>query len=156
MCYPDESDYIQFLFQRLQDFEVATDSKQPNKPGRSKAYTDASLIVFFAIMTLKGLNEFRVQHRWLIAHPLALCTLKLKKIPSRMTLLRRYKALSPKLAEFITFLGDWATPLGNDFSREVVYQDKNLFKRACLAPQRPRTKPSAREGEKSRPRCHVV
>ena len=128
MCYPDQLDYIEFLFQRLQDFEVATDSKRPKKPGRPKAYTDSSLIVFFAIMTLKGLNEFRAQHRWLIAHPVALCTLKLKQIPSRLTLSRRYKAVDSKLTDFITFVGDWAMPLASDFSQEVVYQDKSLFK----------------------------
>lgn len=135
MCYPrgvgvkppDKSDYIQFLFQRLDDFQGATDSKQTHKPGRPKAYTDASLIVFFSIMTLKGLNQFRAQHRWLIAHPFALFTLKLKKVPSRITLLRRYKALYPKLSQFVTFLGDWATPLGSDFNPQVVYQDKSFF-----------------------------
>ena len=128
MCYPDQSDYINFLFQRLQDFEEATESQQTNQPGRPKAYSDASLILFFVIMTLKGLNQFRAQHRWAVVHRLWIMRLKLKKVPSRITLLRRYKALCPKIVQFITFLGDWATPLGNDFSQEVVYPDKSLFK----------------------------
>ena len=46
MSYPDPLDYINFLFQRLQDFEVETESHQTHSPGRPKAYSDASLIVF--------------------------------------------------------------------------------------------------------------
>lgn len=128
MSYPDELDYINFLFQRLQDFEVETESHQTKSPGRPKAYSDGSLIVFFVIMTLKGVHQFRAQHRWLMAHPLWLIRLRLPQKPSRVTLLRRYKTLSPKISQFITFVGDWATPLGDAFSQEVVYQDKSLFK----------------------------
>lgn len=128
MSYPDPLDYINFLFQRLQDFEVETESHQTNPPGRPKAYSDASLIVFFVIMTLKGIHQFRAQHRWLMAHPLWLIRLRLTQKPSRVTLLRRYKTLSPKITQFITFVSDWATPLGDAFSQEVVYQDKSLFK----------------------------
>ena len=47
MSYPDQLDYINFLFERLQDFETETESHQTNPPGRPKAYSDASLIVFF-------------------------------------------------------------------------------------------------------------
>ena len=47
MSYPDALDYINFLFERLQDFEVETESHQTQPPGRPKAYSDASLIVFF-------------------------------------------------------------------------------------------------------------
>lgn len=79
-------------------------------------------------MTLKGIHQFRAQHRWIAVHPLWLTRLNLKAIPSRVTLLRRYKALSPKIAQFITFIGDWAIPLDDAFSQEVVYQDKSLFK----------------------------
>ena len=46
MSYPDPLDYINFLFQRLQDFELETESHQTPPPGRPKAYSDASLIVF--------------------------------------------------------------------------------------------------------------
>ena len=46
MSYPDVLDYINFLFDRLQDFETETESHHTNPPGRPKAYNDASLIVF--------------------------------------------------------------------------------------------------------------
>ena len=46
MSYPDELDYINFLFDRLQAFEVATASDQTKPPGRPYVYSDASLIVF--------------------------------------------------------------------------------------------------------------
>lgn len=79
-------------------------------------------------MTLKGIHQFRAQHRWLLAHPVWLIRLRLTQHPSRVTLLRRYKALSPKITQFITFVSDWATSLDDAFSQEVVYQDKSLFK----------------------------
>ena len=47
MSYPDALDYINFLFERLQDFEMKTESHQTSLPGRPKTYSDASLIVFF-------------------------------------------------------------------------------------------------------------
>ena len=128
MSYPDALDYINFLFESLQDFETETESHQTPPPGRPKAYSDASLIVFFVVMMLKGIHQFRAQHRWLMAHPVWLIRLRLKKKPSRVTLLRRYKAVSSTIVPFITFVGDWALPLGDAFSQEVVYQDKSLFK----------------------------
>ena len=54
MSYPDPLDYINFLFQRLQDFEVETESNQTQPPGRPKAYSDASLIVFFCYHDAQG------------------------------------------------------------------------------------------------------
>ena len=128
MRYPDQLDYINFLFERLHAFETETESPPTPPPGRPKAYSDASLIVFFVIMTLKGIHQFRAQHRWLLAHPVWLMRLRLTQKPSRVTLLRRYKALSPKISQFITFMGDWAIPLDAAFGQEVVYQDKSLFK----------------------------
>ena len=128
MSYPDELDYINFLFDRLQDFAEATESALPPPPGRPYVYSDASLIVFFVVMTLKGIHQFRAQHRWLMAHPVWLIRLRLTKQPSRVTLLRRYKAVSSTIVPFITFIGDWAIPLGDAFRQDVVYQDKSLFK----------------------------
>ena len=32
--------------------------------GRPKVYSDASLLVFYAAMTLKQINKIRGQHRW--------------------------------------------------------------------------------------------
>ena len=37
MSYPDALDYINFLFERLQDFETETESSQTPAPGRPKA-----------------------------------------------------------------------------------------------------------------------
>ena len=37
MSYPDELDYINFLFERLQDFEVATESHQTKSPGHPQS-----------------------------------------------------------------------------------------------------------------------
>lgn len=127
MSYPDALDYINFLFERLQEFEVAAASNQPKSPGCPQVYSDASLIVFF---------NHDAQ-----GHPSLSCTTSVDcgspgvanppqsdKGSVSGDAVERYKALSPKLAQFITFVGDWATPLGEVFSQEVVYQDKSLFK----------------------------
>lgn len=54
MRYPDSQEYITFLFFMLDAFS-ATQEKVPKK-GRPETYSDASLIVFYAVMTLKGIT----------------------------------------------------------------------------------------------------
>jgi hypothetical protein len=129
MCYPDTDNYITFLFQRLEEFETSLNSTQTQSPGRPKVHLDRSLIVFFAIMTLKAINRFKTQHKWLLANPHWLSMLKLKTSPSRVTLSRRYKQLAPKIEAFVAYLGDWAMPLlSTQTATEVVYEDKSLYK----------------------------
>ena len=96
--------------------------------GRPKTYSDAALIVFYAMMTLKQINTIRGQHRWLYTHPLMFETLRLPVCPSRLTLARRYKELFPLLSEFCEFIADWAVSQGYGFSHTLVYEDKSLFK----------------------------
>ncbi len=59
MCYPDMDDCIEFLFRLLQDFDASIPVTP--KRGRKKVYTDVSLIVFFAVMTLKGYCAFALR-----------------------------------------------------------------------------------------------
>ena len=106
MRYPDSDYYITFLFEHLEDFNVSGQSKSPLPQGRPKSYTDDSLIVLFAILTLKGIHSFKAQHRWLNIHPQWLMRLKLQCVPSRATLGRRYKQLACQLEAFIMYLGD--------------------------------------------------
>ena len=68
MSYPDRAYYITFLFERLEDFNASVDAPPPKTYGRSKLYTDASLIVLLAILTLKGIYSFKAQHRWFKTH----------------------------------------------------------------------------------------
>ena len=59
MCYPDIKEYITFLFLMLDEF-LATQEKV-SKRERPETYPDASLIVFYAVMTLKGITAMRAQ-----------------------------------------------------------------------------------------------
>ena len=59
MYYPDMIEYIRFLFLMLDEFS-ATEEKV-SKSGRPQTYSDASLIVFYAVMTLKGIPAMRAQ-----------------------------------------------------------------------------------------------
>ena len=74
MYYPDRKEYITFLFSLLDEF---TETQQILiSRGRPKIYSDASLLVFYAMMTLKQINAIRAQHRWLYAHPVMFETLR--------------------------------------------------------------------------------
>ena len=126
MYYPDAKEYITFVFSLLDEF--AEKRRTPISRGRPKRYSDAALIVFYAMMTLKEINTIRGQHRWLYTHPLMLETLGLRFCPSRSTLGRRYKVLLPVLSEFSEFIADWAVSHGYGFSHTLVYEDKSLFK----------------------------
>lgn len=128
MSYPDSAYYITFMFEQLDHFNASSHAPPPERYGRPKSYTDASLIVLFAILTLKGLHRFKAQYRWLKLHPQWLCRLKLACVPSRATLCRRYKQLACQLEAFIEYLGDVGMTLIPDSSPEMVYQDKSLFK----------------------------
>ena len=126
MYYPDERKYITFLFSLFDEF---TERKQEViNLGRPKIYSEACLVVFYVLMTLKQINTIRGQHRWLYRHPVMLETLRLPFCPSRSTLRRRYKALMPVLREFCEFIAEWSVLKGYGFSHICVYEDKSLFK----------------------------
>ncbi len=95
MYYPDMQEYITFLFFMLDEF--STPKEKVFKKGRPKTYADASLIVFYAVMTLKGITAMRAQQTYLFHHPLWLESCQLPACPSHVTLGRRYKALTPEL-----------------------------------------------------------
>ena len=126
MYYPDAKEYITFLFSLLDEFVASKETFIGR--GRPKTYSDAALIVFYAVMTLKQINTTRGQHRYLYTHPVMLERLRLPFCPSRSTLGRRYKALLPLLSEFCEFISDSAVSKGYGFSHTCVYEDKSLFK----------------------------
>ena len=128
MRYPDMIEYIRFLFLMLDEF-LATQEKV-SKRGRPETYPDASLIVFYTVMALKGITAMRAQHDYLFHHPLYLERCRLPACPSHVTLGRRYKALTPKLQAFTEYVAtsSFATQAG--FLQEIVYEDKSLFKAA--------------------------
>ena len=129
MQYPDISEYITFLFSMLDEFSIS--QEDVSKRGRPQTYPDASLIVFYAVMALKGIPAMRAQHDYLFHHPLYLQRCRLPACPSHVTLGRRYKALTPKLQAFTEYVAtsSFATEAG--FLQEIVYEDKGfLFKAA--------------------------
>ena len=129
MKYPDMREYITFLFSLLDEF--LTTQENVSKRGRPQKYPDASLIVFYAVMTLKGITAMRAQQDYLFHHPLwkpERC--RLPACPSHVTLGRRYKALTPTLKAFTEYVATWHISNGGHFRQEVVYEDKSLFKAA--------------------------
>lgn len=128
MSYPDRDYYITLLFQLLEEFEALEPFKPTERRGAPQVYSDRSLIVFFAIMILKGVNRFKAQHRWLWVHLDWLPSLQLETVPSRVTLCRRYKQVSPTLEAFVGYLGDIGVSIDIETPPEVVYQDKSLYK----------------------------
>ena len=128
MKYPDMIEYTTFLFSLLDEF-LAT-QENISKRGRPQKYSDASLIVFYAVMTLKGITTMRAQQDYLFHHPLWLVRCRLPRCPSHVTLGRRYKALTPTLEAFTEYVAAWHLTHGGYFRQEVVYEDKSLFKAA--------------------------
>lgn len=126
MYYPDSKEYITFLFLMLEAF--STTQEKVSKRGRPETYSDAALIVFYTVMTLKGITAMRAQHTYLFHHPLLLERCQLPACPSHVTLGRRYKALTPKLQAFTEYVAtsDFAKHAG--VLQQVVYEDKSLFK----------------------------
>ena len=128
MQYPDIREYITFLFSMLDAFSMLKENV--SKTGRPKTYPDASLIVFYAVMMLKGITALRAQHDYLFHHPLWLQRCQLPACPSHVTLGRRYKALTPKLQAFTQYIAASQVAREAGFLQEVVYEDKSLFKAA--------------------------
>ncbi|RKU06617.1 hypothetical protein C6501_18530, partial [Candidatus Poribacteria bacterium] len=128
MSYPDMRYYITFFFRCYKNFEKSNYYHQTEQQGRPKAYTDISLIVFFTVMKLKGINRFKAQTTFLAEHPNWVKRLKFKSTPSRTTLSRRYKQLASVLEQFVAYLGDLGISLDTDTPRDVVFEDKSLYK----------------------------
>ncbi len=128
MLYPDMREYITFLFLMLDEF-LATEEKT-SKRGRPETYSDASLIVFYTVMTLKGITAMRAQHDYLFHHPLWLERCRLPACPSHVTLGRRYKALTHRLQAFTEYVATSSFAREAGFLQEIVYEDKSLFKAA--------------------------
>ena len=128
MYYPDIQEYIRFLFLMLDEF--STTQEKVSKRGRPETYADASLIVFYAVMTLKGITAMRAQQTYLFHHPLLLERCRLLACPTHVTLGRRYKALPPKLQAFTEYIAASQFAREAGFLQEVVYEDKSLFKAA--------------------------
>ena len=128
MYYPDSQEYITFLFLLLDEFSAT--QEKVRKKGRPETYCDASLIVFYAVMALKGITAMRTQQTYLFHHPLLLERCRLRACPSHVTLGRRYKALAPKLQAFTEYVATSHLATEAGFLQEVVYEDKSLFKAA--------------------------
>ena len=128
MKYPDIRESITLVFSMLDTFSAT--KEKVSKSGRPETYPDASLIVFYAVMTLKGITTLRAQQDYLFHHPLWLERCQLPGCPSHVTLGRRYKALTPTLQAFTEYVATWSLGNGGHFPQEVVYEDKSLFRAA--------------------------
>jgi len=126
MPYPKQWDYIRFLFLLIEEFELYAPPFQ--RLGRPYSYKNRSLICFFAIMQLKRCFAFKAMHRWLLHHKQEAQLLGFHTIPARQTLSRRYKALYEVTRQFVHFVSEWSSSLGEEFQTEVIYEDKSLFK----------------------------
>ena len=128
MQYPDMREYITFLFSMLDEFSIC--QEDVSKRGRPQTYPDASLIVFYAAIALKGITAMRAQQTYLFHHPLYLERCQLLACPSHVTLGRRYKALPAKLEAFTEYVSTSSFTKQAGFLQKVVYEDKSFFKTA--------------------------
>lgn len=119
----DYANLIFTLFDRFQQTEPLV-----LKYENMKTFKSDDMIVLFTIFQFRRLFEFSAQRRWLEHHPEIIEWLKLKRIPDRTTLSRRYKALSEPLSEFVFFIGQDVTDLDEAFHNDALVEDKSLFK----------------------------
>ncbi|MCP4527902.1 MAG: hypothetical protein GY833_18605 [Aestuariibacter sp.] len=98
------------------------------KRGRPYVYQQKVLIVFFMVMQLRRIFQFKTQWNWLKSHPDQREQLGFTSLPHRTTLSRRYKALAPVIEEFIVFLGREVEELDERFDSRDLFEDKSLFK----------------------------
>lgn len=127
MPYPAQENYIQFLSQLLDEFEQ-TQADAPKGPGRPFVHKNRVLIGFFALMVIKGCTAFRAMRRYLELKPEEAEKLGISSLPSRWTLSRRFKSLYEVIQQFVQFIGQWASPLGEAFQAEAVFEEPSLFK----------------------------
>ena len=126
MVKPTFADYVKLLYTLFDEF-MQQHSAAPHC-GHPFLYQHQVLIVFFVIMQLKRVFQFKTQWRWLDTHPVERKVIGLELMPVRTTLSRRYKALYTVVQEFIVFLAQYSADLGAVFSRDHLYEDKSLFK----------------------------
>ena len=84
--------------------------------------------MFFTMMLIKRITEFKAQHRWLSNHLAEAWRLGFETIPHRTTLSRRFKKLYETIQEFTIFIGWWAEMLSPVFSSHILVEDTSLFK----------------------------
>jgi hypothetical protein len=123
---PSLADYVHIyftLFDRFRQTKAKTACR-----GRSFTYTEKLLIVFFTMMLIRRITNFKAQHRWLTAHRENAQQLGFPSIPHRTTLSRRFKNLSTTVRAFVAFVGWWAEDLHAAFSSQVLIEDASLFK----------------------------
>jgi Transposase DDE domain len=123
---PTRADYVRYYSTLFERFEQA----HPPAPHRGRPFTYAQrlMIVFFPVMLLRRIVEFKAQQRWVSTHPDDAEQLGFSAIPHRTTLMRRYKALAPTIDAFVTFVGEWAETIDEACSSEVLVVDGSLFK----------------------------
>lgn len=126
MPTPTFTDYLEFLRGRFTAYQ-AVDS-EPKRRGPKYTYPQVSLILFFSVMLLRRKCGAKAQRRWLVAHPEECALFGLEKVPSRWTLSRRWKKLSPTIQGFVDWLGEWAEDLEEPFRATDLFEDKSLFK----------------------------
>jgi len=154
MPYPCKDDYITFLLNLIDEFQASI--PQTKQPGHPFGYENRYMMCFFIVMILKRCFAFKAMNRWLKLNPDEAKKLGFSDIPSRSTLSRRFKALYEVIKQFVAFIGQWASPLGEEFQTEVLYEDKSLFKAKGPVWHKKAEQSYSRESTKPRYRCQLV
>ncbi len=123
---PNQTDYINLYFTLFEQFTQT--GGLPRRLGRPFDYGEKVLIVFFTMMIIREVTEFKAQHRWLENHPQEQQALGFEQVPHRTTLSRRFKSLYETVQDFVAFVGQWAEAIHEAFDSQVLIEDASLFK----------------------------
>ena len=105
MQLPTRADYVGVYFTLFELFQQ--ERAKDVRLGHPFEYKDRISIVFFTMMSIRGITAFKAQHRWLQHHFTEAFALGFEKTPHRTTLSRRFKALIQfyKLLSFLLGIG---------------------------------------------------
>lgn len=125
---PTLTDYVSVIMQLFDQFMQHPIDKETVKQAKSLTYSPDSFIIFFMLMQFRGIYGFKTQRRWLTHHPAMLEILGWQQSPHRTTIARRYKALYEVIEAFVSFIGQYAADLSEQFNPTHLVIDKSLFK----------------------------
>jgi len=79
---------------------------KPSGRGRKETYSEKTVFKIFTVMMIKRIHQFKTLHRYLSQNPAVVSHCGLDAVPSRRTLGRRLKTLSPCVEEFYHGYGE--------------------------------------------------
>ncbi len=114
---------IQLLVRFISKLEAKVES--PPKRGRPYVYAQLNMLVFFIVMQLKGIHQFKTMSKYLRYHH---NRFGFEQAPSRRTLRRRFEAMPAYLRWLLPNIARQVVQMDERFQMRIGYVDKSIFR----------------------------